>query len=287
MDKTEKIEAYSDPLFADYYDFMVDALPPEMEVGVDVEFYSNILTQNQSQNLRILDLAAGTGRISYGIAKTVAQKNPEIHLNFILVDNSEKMIQNAKKQAPEISNVKFEYFVGDMSNFPSELEQKLIQNPVDFCVIGAGSITHLQQKKQLNQLFQSVKGALKRDGNFALEILDKKRIVPSKEELSQQQEQTKDKNGFIMQTKSILVQMDEDGDGEQVVTSEFDLYNPDGKMTSTFWILRAWSIENVVKILQDNGFEICAGWKSFTDALKNPNNDEVVEGSTVLISEIK
>eukprot|EP01023_Acetabularia_acetabulum_P064318 TRINITY_DN827_c1_g2_i2.p1 TRINITY_DN827_c1_g2~~TRINITY_DN827_c1_g2_i2.p1 ORF type:complete len:302 (-),score=61.12 TRINITY_DN827_c1_g2_i2:73-978(-) len=285
--KSKIVEAYSDPLFADYYDYMVDALPPEFEVGTDVEFYSNLLIQKNPQKINILDLAAGSGRISYGIAKKFSENFPQVQLKFILVDNSKEMIKIAKNRAPEINNATFEYFVGDMSNFSIDLEQKLVQQPVDFVVIGAGSIHHLLHNKQINQLFSSVKGALKRDGIFVATLLPLNDIVPSKEDLNEQQKMQRDKYGFIRQTKQILVQMDEDGDKEQVVRSEFDVFDPKGKMASTFWTLRVFGAEKIVQMLDSNGFRVCGGWKSFKDALNQSENGEIIEGSKILLSKIK
>eukprot|EP01024_Parvocaulis_polyphysoides_P058066 TRINITY_DN62136_c0_g1_i1.p2 TRINITY_DN62136_c0_g1~~TRINITY_DN62136_c0_g1_i1.p2 ORF type:complete len:105 (-),score=27.50 TRINITY_DN62136_c0_g1_i1:89-361(-) len=78
------------------------------------------------------------------------------------------------------------------------------------------------------------------------------------------------------------VKKDEEGDDEEVVRTEFEVHYPDGRMTTMEWTLRVLSGEKAVELMEVNGFQVVAAWKSFKDAMNDIGREKIDQGSTVL-----
>eukprot|EP01025_Chloroclados_australasicus_P034149 TRINITY_DN34982_c0_g1_i1.p1 TRINITY_DN34982_c0_g1~~TRINITY_DN34982_c0_g1_i1.p1 ORF type:complete len:290 (+),score=43.41 TRINITY_DN34982_c0_g1_i1:203-1072(+) len=284
-------EAYNNTLFVGYYDRMVSNIPPEMEVGKDVEFICQIIQKlNKQSSLTLLDLAAGSGRMAFGVAQSLQQLNIQMQLTCILVDSSEKMIELAKHQQPQLANVTFQYIIGDMSQWPEALSQ--YQSSVDVAVVGAGSIHHLLSNQQRRAMFNGVKSILKQDGYFLLCLLKKAHILPdddSEKKIDDKTEGESSKQEYGRKTLSTSIIMDEDGDNEEVVRTDFEVFYPDGRASQTFWQLRVFSSESAIKMLQNSDFCMKGGWKTFVNALNlwELGDVNVEQDSTVLLAGLK
>lgn len=133
---------YGDHIF---YDDMNKVVQTE-----DVKFYNKYL----NSNMRVLEVACGTGRLSKEIAKHVKE--------YIGLDYSEYMLDIAKEK-----NKNIKYIWGDMKKLEKE---KL--GTFDIIICGFNSLQHLENDKAVESFLKSCYNILNYNGLLIIDIFN-------------------------------------------------------------------------------------------------------------------
>lgn len=164
------ILAYSAALFPSFYDAMVASLPPEFEVAESHAFYSNLALKQADAGVKILDLCTGTGSIPRCIAKSWTSRSK---LRVIGVDNSEAMLEVAKREWSEVPNGEVEWKLGTLGRRGALAGVE----DVDLALISAGSFHHLTTREEQLVAMEEARDCLKVGGVLVLNIFAVDEIV--------------------------------------------------------------------------------------------------------------
>lgn len=135
--------------FADFYD--------EMMIYVDYDSWAKLICdklKNLLNGKKILEIGCGTGEISKRLS--------DCGYDVLGIDNSESMLSVAKKKYDYLNLEK-----EDMRNLKMENEYDGV-----ICVFDA--LNYLQNLEDLKNVFMNIKKALKKDGFFLFDILNRK-----------------------------------------------------------------------------------------------------------------
>lgn len=209
--------------FADFYDILTE----NVDYKVRSDYISDFFSANGIENGSVLDLACGTGTMS----KLLADKGYEV----TGMDLSDEMLCIASNKCSNVSLIK-----SDISNF---------NLPFDFdcCVCLLDSLNHLETEQQWESCFSSVAKALKLNGIF---IFDINTVYKHREILKN--------NTFVFDEEDFFLCWDNEPLDDDKVKILLDVFVFNGKNYDRYsesFIERAFSIDNVKKMLRDN-FEI-------------------------------
>ena len=144
---------YGDHIF---YDDMNQVVQTE-----DIKFYNKYL----NLNMRVLEVACGTGRLSQEISKHVKE--------FVGLDYSQDMLNIAKKK-----NNSLQYVFGDMRNLtPEELGK------FNLIICGFNLLQHLKTDEDVMFFFNSCYKVLEDNGTLIIDIFNPDMKFLSKEEI--------------------------------------------------------------------------------------------------------
>lgn len=116
----------------------------------DLDFYNKFL----SKNMRALEVACGTGRLSQIISKHVEQ--------FIGIDISNDMLNIAKSKNKDIN-----YMLGDMINLDSKQIGKF-----DIIICAFNSLQHLKSDEDVEKFLKSCSNILNDEGTVIIDIFN-------------------------------------------------------------------------------------------------------------------
>lgn len=137
-------------LFAKYYDEIMEVVDYQMWTN----YLLSLLRVHRYKARTILDLACGTGNMSYLLA--------DLGFKVIGLDkSSEMLIQARKKQIKHQGQV--EYYQGDMRDFKLDEKQDLI-----ICLYD--SINYLLSASEIVKAFSNIKKALQAGGLFVFDF---------------------------------------------------------------------------------------------------------------------
>lgn len=141
--------AYNQASFVEFYDLMVASLPPEFEVGLDVEVYAKEL--GRFANSVAVDLATGSGRVLEGIRRVEGCKR------LVGVDHSEAMLQACRKRlGTDDARISLHCQSMQSLQLPEDLN-----GACDAVFISAGSFHHLTTRHEQLATLRSVRDLLK------------------------------------------------------------------------------------------------------------------------------
>lgn len=261
--------AYQNREFAAAYDAWVQVLPPEVEVGQDVEFYTHFAEslKERAAVLRVLELACGTGRVLHGLQ----QKGLEI--SYVGIDNSKEMINQAKKkqysEEQEASTVSAEFVVADMEEFVDQLAAQHKPPEFDLIIIPAGSIHHLLSWSSVSNLLSKCARLL---ASWGLLIVD---FLPFSELCNPEIDSDPEHFGnYARHIRSKHVNAD-----EQLITEEFTLRGTNGTEFELQWCLRWWTPEELRRLAQSVPLSVQACVHSFDLSAADNEIDSAVSDS--------
>lgn len=178
----------------------------------DAEFYDIVNTQTGDINFfleyaeqvggRILELAAGTGRIAVPLIENGFQ--------YVGIDLSPEFVDRANTKISRFGDLG-NIIVGDMRNF--DLQQKF-----NLIFIGFNSIFHLMDEDEIRSCLTCVRKHLNENGKFIIDM-----FVPNPKIL------------FRDENKFYPVGEYKDNKGKTVVVKEKNKYNPQTEINSITW----------------------------------------------------
>ena len=116
------------------------------------EFTQRLFKKYNLKNVKILELACGTGIFAIEMAKNGS--------TIVGLDKSEEMINLANKKAEEIDNCNFQ--IADMTDFS-------LKNSFDICTCWFDSVNYLLTPESVKSMFSSVSNILNHDGLFVFD----------------------------------------------------------------------------------------------------------------------
>jgi SAM-dependent methyltransferase len=137
----------------EYYDSIVGCASDDFNKK-NIAFWIGIAKKHCPMGSRVLELACGTGRVTIPLA----QKG----FNAVGIDNSESMLNLARKKALEFANVEFKQ--GDIKNFESESKFSMIFLAED----GFGQLLDIEQ---IESCLACIKDSLEPNGIFVIDVL--------------------------------------------------------------------------------------------------------------------
>jgi SAM-dependent methyltransferase len=148
--------AYNQNAFAEFYDLMVASLPPEYEVGKDLELYAMLARQRPGGVA--IDLCTGTGRVLDHILKAGSASA------VVGVDHSSAMLDAARRRLGDDS-VRLICKSMQAPSLPSDIQLK-----ADLVILSAGSIHHLTTRSEQISTLCNIR-ALLSDSSTALAVI--------------------------------------------------------------------------------------------------------------------
>ncbi|CEM01804.1 unnamed protein product [Vitrella brassicaformis CCMP3155] len=270
----DPVEAYDDPLFSRCYDRMVAALPKSLEVGKDVQLAATLLPEGGA---RILDVAAGSGRVAFGLASHFPNRPLEINL----LDASQEMLSRAREQEPPHTACRFSYMHGDMS----DLGKILADAPrFDLIILTAGSIHHLLEEGERKGLFEGLAQLVEpQRGRLLLTRLADEEIICA--------EETADATVQLAPgvTKRILRQEKQEcSNGDAVVHTEFEVseQGEEEQGSRVSWTLRTIRPEDLAAAATAHGLLLVRRASGFESAMSGNTLDVPDRDSTVFVFSI-
>ncbi|MFX0106764.1 MAG: class I SAM-dependent methyltransferase [Candidatus Hodarchaeota archaeon] len=136
----------------------------ERRLGREMEFIRNHM--ELSRELRVLDMACGTGRHAIEIAS--------MGIEVVAFDHSKSMIEEAKRLA-EKKDVRIEFHIADMLNFRS-----VIGGDFDLVLCLGNSLALLASTDEVEKVASSVSRVIKKGGFFLFQVLNFEEIEASR-----------------------------------------------------------------------------------------------------------
>ncbi|PWY72984.1 S-adenosyl-L-methionine-dependent methyltransferase [Aspergillus heteromorphus CBS 117.55] len=154
---TKKILCYGSPYLAEFYDIWIG-------LWDDTAFYSECLSQiashtPPSEPVVVLDIGAGTGRITHALASNLPQHIANVRL--LGLDMERHMLERAATLTDPAHADKISWVLGsacDLESVPAFRDEGL---RADMMVFACGSICHLNVPGQAEQLFRGIASVLR------------------------------------------------------------------------------------------------------------------------------
>ncbi|MBR6386397.1 MAG: class I SAM-dependent methyltransferase [Ruminococcus sp.] len=233
-------------VFARYY----DELTANINYKKRAEYFHEIIKRfNVTDNNILLDLACGTGSISFEMS--------ELGYDVIGVDNSDEMLGIALDKKFD-NNLNVQFLCQDMRSF-----EMFGTIGVTLCVLD--SLNHLGSIDDVRKVFERTALFAEPDGLF---IFDMNTEYKHKNILSQ--------NIFIYETENVYCVWENELNEESLevkINLEFFEREENGlySRSSESFSERAYSRESIERILKDTGFELLAEYGD--DSFENPKED--------------
>lgn len=132
-----------------------DMLTKNVEYARRAEYYSSLLSENGVNGGLLLDLACGTGGLSFELAKK--------GFSVIGVDLSEEMLSVAQNKKYELGEQNVMFLCQDMRSLD-------LYGTVDCCVCALDSLNHLTDEADLKKAFRNVALFLENEGMFVFDV---------------------------------------------------------------------------------------------------------------------
>lgn len=221
------MESYTD------FAFCYDRLTENVDYKSRAEHICQIMNQCNHDPGVCLDLACGTGNITLELAKR--------GIDVFGVDGSPEMLSVAQQKLSEHG-----YDVLLICQMMQNLE---LYSTVDTVICCLDSINHITDPKDVQSTFDGVSKHLNSNGYF---IFDVNTIYKHRNVLSN--------NTFVYDVDDVFCVWQNDFEDEtNIVTINLDLFEPDGDAyyrSSEEFCERAYSIEQLVGMLERSGFEV-------------------------------
>lgn len=236
--------------FADVYDLLTE----NAEYSLRADRFCSLLSANGVNGGLLLDLACGTGNMSFEMA--------DRGFEVIGVDLSEDMLSVAQqKQFEKGSDILFLH--QDMRNLD-------LYGTVGSCICSLDSLNHLTEKEDLKKAFMSVSAFLDDGGIF---VFDMNTPYKHREILSG--------NSFIYESDGIFCAwQNSEADENDVVDILLDFFiqKDDGSYSrfSEDFSERAYAREEVIELLGQTDFEFIAEYDEFGTQAPKPDSQRTV-----------
>lgn len=247
MAKTQKKEWWQHNFNQDYLETYVDIIT-EKTTREQLSFLSKHLPLKK-RNARVLDLACGHGRITFGLEKT--------GLDLTGLDYSSHFIEIAKTEAKKRqSSIKF--LQGDMKNLPFTEQFDAIINIYT-------SFGYFKTEAENIKTLTSVHNALKPKGYFLIDLNNVFKTLSHFTPLGG----TDKKTGFLKATETetlsngITVKTTYQFDPQEMRAHVFDEWKNGTKKISRTTSIRNYTLPEIQKLFAENGFVIKNIWGDF------------------------
>ena len=206
----------------------------------DIEFWKLIFSDN---NLKILELGSGTGRLAQPIIKE--------GLNYTGLEISSKYVSYANLKFPFLNP----FVQGDMRNF--NLNQKF-----DVIFIGFNSFLHLLSKKEVVQCFDSIKLHMHSESKLYIDI-----FTPSPSFLYRSPNISIDIMEFFDSLENSMVNIEEFSDYDESLEKISVIWEYKNKKNICFrrfkFQMKIYYPHVINQLLLENGFKIQHLWGSY------------------------
>ncbi len=206
----------------------------------DIEFWKLIFSDN---NLKILELGSGTGRLAQPIIKE--------GLNYAGLEISSKYVSYANLKFPFLNP----FVQGDMRNF--NLNQKF-----DIIFIGFNSFLHLLSKKEVVQCFDSIKLHMHSESKLYIDI-----FTPSPSFLYRSPNISIDIMEFFDSLENSMVNIEEFSDYDESLEKISVIWEYKNKKNICFrrfkFQMKIYYPHVINQLLLENGFKIHHLWGSY------------------------
>ncbi|MBE6828300.1 MAG: class I SAM-dependent methyltransferase [Ruminococcaceae bacterium] len=237
-----------------YFANVYDLLTENAEYSLRADWFCSLLAANGVNGGLLLDLACGTGNMSFEMA--------DRGFEVIGVDLSEDMLSVAQqKQFEKGSDILFLH--QDMRNLD-------LYGTVGSCICSLDSLNHLTEKEDLKKAFMSVSAFLDDGGIF---VFDMNTPYKHREILSG--------NSFIYESDGIFCawQNSETDENDVVdILLDFFIQKDDGSYSrfSEDFSERAYAREEVIELLGQTDFEFIAEYDEFGTQAPKPDSQRTV-----------
>lgn len=234
-------------VFAAYY----DRLTQNVGYAERAAYFHALIQENMSAPNVLLDLACGTGTLSFAFA----------HLGYdvIGVDNSQEMLSAAMQKKAEESDLPFTnplFICQDMTAL------ELYDN-VDVALCALDSLNHITDLEALSAVFAGVGEYVRQGGLF---LFDVNTPYKHKKVLAD--------HTFVYEAEEVFCvwQNQPMGEDRVEITLDFFIPQPDGRYTrqSEQFTERAYAHKLLVGLLEQNGFDLVG---CYGDDTKEPVTD--------------
>jgi SAM-dependent methyltransferase len=138
----------------------------DLEVGgytEDIPYWTSLVSERKATS--VLDLACGTGRITFPLAAALAESTPDARV--VGLDNSPAFLEAARKKLgdqPIAVQRAIQFVEGNMAKF-------CLEETFDVILIGFNSFMYIYEQADQISCLESVRQHLGPDGCFAFDIL--------------------------------------------------------------------------------------------------------------------
>jgi len=222
-------------VFASFY----DALTDNVEYHNKAQYLHNFMQKYKPGCSLIVDLACGTGSLSVELAN--------LGYDVIGVDISPDMLMEARMKSP-----------GSILYLCQPMQNLDLYGTVDAMLCTLDSVNHITDQEVLQEAFRRVALFLEPDGIFIFDA-----NTPYKHE------HILASNTFVYDTDKVFCVWQNQPGSNGIVSVTLDFFEPDGDVyirNSESFCERAYSHDDILKMLDTAGLEICAEFDDYTDS---------------------
>lgn len=160
--------AYSNPHYPEFYDLYIRSLfgtGPSQDAIPFAVVLSTALAKRQGQDVKVVEIGTGTGRIIKDLLNRVSARGIDGELvKFVGVDHSSSMLERAKRTTEGLAEVK--WVRAPASSFVEHVPE--LEGDADLLIFAAGGISHLTADGEVLEFLRQVKRALRDRGSVAI-----------------------------------------------------------------------------------------------------------------------
>lgn len=233
--------------FAQYYDILTS----NIDYKIHSQYYDNLIKHYGGKKGILLDLACGTGSLSEEMAK--------LGYDVIGVDYSQEMLSMALNKKFD-SGLPIQYLCQDMC----ELD---MYGTIDVTICALDSLNHLEDIESVKRAIKRVSLFCEMDGLF---IFDMNTPYKHQNILAD--------NTYVYDTENVYCIWENEVKNDNIVEISltfFEKENNEYKRFDEVFCERAYSQNEIDRIINDCGFEILAHYDYFTEDEVKPNSERI------------